>query len=134
MSEDSLTREIIGAAIEVHKNLGPGLLESAYRACLAYELRNRQFDVEEEYPVPLIYGDVKMACGYRADLLVDHRRIVEIKAKSAIHPVDKAQTLSHLRLLDLRFGLLINFHVPRLVDGINRIVNGYGPERFPRPK
>lgn len=129
MEINGLTRAIIGAAIEVHKRLGPGLLESAYRACLAYELRKRGFDVVEEEPVPVVYDDVKLECGFRADLLVNHLVVVELKAKSAIHPVDEAQTLSHLRLLNLRFGLLINFHEERLVDGVHRIVNGYGSER-----
>lgn len=126
MEINDLTKAIIGAAIEVHKRLGPGLLESAYRVCLAYELRKREFDVVEEKPVPVIYDKVKLECGFRADLLVNGLIVVELKAKTAIHPVDKAQTLSHLRLLNLRFGLLINFHEARLVDGVHRIVNGYG--------
>ena len=127
MSEvNQLTEAIIGAAIEVHKRLGPGLLESAYRICLAYELRKRGFEVVEEQPVPVIYDDVKLECGFRTDLVVNGQVVVELKAKSAIHPVDKAQVLSHLRLLNLRFGLLINFHVERVVDGVSRIVNGYG--------
>ena len=126
MEINDLTSGIIGGAIEVHKRLGPGLLESACRVCLAYELRKRGFDVVEEKPVPVIYDEVKLDCGFRADLLVNHLVVVEIKAKSGIHPVDKAQTLSHLWLLDLRFGLLINFHEERLVDGVSRIVNGYG--------
>ena len=120
------TEAIIGAAIEVHKRLGPGLLESAYRICLAYELRKRGFEVVEEQPVPVIYDDVKLECGFRTDLVVNGQVVVELKAKSAIHPVDKAQVLSHLRLLNLRFGLLINFHEERVVDGVSRIVNGYG--------
>ena len=127
MSElNQLTEAIIGAAVEVHKRLGPGLLESAYRICLAYELRKRGFGVVEEQPVPVVYDDVKLECGFRADLIVNGQVIVELKAKSTIHPVDKAQVLSHLRLLNLRFGLLINFHEERVVDGVNRIVNGYG--------
>jgi GxxExxY protein len=125
MEINDLTQAIIGAAIEVHRRLGPGLLESAYRACLAYELRKRGFEVQEERPVPLIYDEVKLDCGFRADLVVNQQVVVEIKAKSEIHPVDKAQTLSHLRLLGLRFGLLINFHEVKLVDGLHRIVNGY---------
>ena len=125
METNELTQAIIGAAIEVHKRLGPGLLESAYRACLAYELRKRGFEVQEEKPVPVIYDDVKLDCGFRADLLVNGQVVVELKAKSDIHPMDKAQTLSHLRLLGLRFGLLINFHEVKLVDGVHRIVNGY---------
>ena len=99
-----LTEAIIGAAIEVHKRLGPGLLESAYRICLAYELRKRGLEVVEEKPVPVIYDDVKLDCGFRADLVVKGQVVVELKAKSAIHPVDKAQVLSHLRLLNLRSG------------------------------
>lgn len=125
MTTNELTEAIIGAAIEVHKRLGPGLLESAYRTCLAYELRKRGFEVQEEKPVPVIYDDIKLECGFRADLLVGGQIVVELKAKSDIHPVDKAQTLSHLRLLGLRFGLLINFHEVKLVNGVHRIVNGY---------
>ncbi len=125
METNDLTGAVIGAAIEVHKRLGPGLLESAYQICLAYELRKRGFEVEEEKPVPVIYDDVKLECGFRADLLVNGQIVVELKAKSELHPVDKAQTLSHLRLLNRRFGLLINFHEVKLVDGVHRIVNGY---------
>ena len=126
METNELTKAIIGAAIEVHRRLGPGLLESAYHACLAYELRKRRFDVIEEQPVPVVYDDVKLECGFRADLVVDSRVVVELKAKTTVHPVDKAQTLSHLRLLGMRVGLLINFHEERLVDGVHRILNGYG--------
>lgn len=125
MNTNDLTSAIIGAAIEVHKRLGPGLLESAYRVCLAYELRKRGFEVIEEQPIPVVYDEVKLECGFRADLIVNGQVVVELKAKSAIHPVDKAQTLSHLRLMGLRFGLLINFHEVKLVDGVHRIVNGY---------
>jgi GxxExxY protein len=125
VSINDLTSAIIGAAIEVHRRLGPGLLESAYRVCLAYELRKRGFEVIEERPIPVVYDEVKLDCGFRADLIVNALVVVELKAKSAIHPVDKAQTLSHLRLLGLRVGLLINFHEVKLVDGVHRIVNGY---------
>jgi len=125
MSINDITQAIIGAAIEVHQRLGPGLLESAYRVCLAFELRKRGFEVDEEYPVPVVYDEVKLECGFRADLLVNRLVIVELKAKTALHPVDKAQTLSHLRLMKLSVGLLINFHEVKLVDGVNRIVNNY---------
>ncbi len=125
METNELTRTIIGAAIEVHRRLGPGLLETAYRKCLAYELRKRGFSVEEEKPVPVIYDELHMECGFRADLLVNGLVVIELKAKSTIHPIDEAQTLSHLRLLKLRVGLLINFHEVKLVDGVRRIVNGY---------
>jgi len=125
MDTNDLTHEIIGAAIEVHRRLGPGLLETVYRKCLAYELRKRAFEVLEEHPVPVVYDEVHQECGFRADLLVGQRVIVEVKAKSEIHPIDRVQTLSHMRLMNLRVGLLINFHVEKLVDGISRIINGY---------
>ena len=125
MEMNELTHGIIGAAIEVHRRLGPGLLETAYRKCLAYELRKRGFEVEEEKVVPVFYDEVYLECGFRADLLVSGLVVVEAKAKTALHPVDSAQTLSHLRLLNLRMGLLINFHEVKLVDGVKRIVNGY---------
>ncbi len=125
METNDLTHAIIASSIEVHRRLGPGLLETAYRKCLAYELRKRGFDVVEELPVPLIYDDVHQECGFRADLVVNNRVVVELKAKSAVHPIDKVQTLSHLRLMNVRIGLLINFHEVKLVDGVHRIVNGY---------
>jgi GxxExxY protein len=125
MQENELTHGIIGAAIEVHRRLGPGLLESAYRACLAYELRKRGFEVTEEQAIPVVYDDVKLECGFRADLIVNGRVVVELKAKSAIHPIDKAQVLSHLRLMNLRLGLLVNFHEVKLANGVSRIANGF---------
>lgn len=125
MQINDASHAVIGAAIEVHRRLGPGLLETAYRKCLAHELRKRGFEVEEEHPVPVVYDDVHLECGFRADLIINRLLIVELKAKSAIHPVDEAQVLSHLRLLKLRLGLLINFHEVKLVDGVRRIVNGY---------
>ncbi len=120
-----LTSQIIGAAIKVHRKLGPGLLESAYEACLAYELEQLGLHVQRQKAVPLIYGIVKLECGFRADLVVDGKVVVEIKCKEALHPVDQAQLLSHLRLLDIQVGLLINFHVVQLKDGIKRMVNHY---------
>lgn len=125
MSPSDTTAHIVGAAIKIHRRLGPGLLESAYKACLAYELEQLGFHVQREKPVPLIYNTVKLDCGFRADLIVNHEVVVEIKSKEAIHPVDQAQLLSYLRLLDLRVGLLINFHVAVLKDGITRMVNRY---------
>jgi GxxExxY protein len=109
----------------VHQRLGPGLLETAYRKCLAYELRKRGFEAMEEQPVPVVYDEVHLECGFRADLLVNRIVVVEVKAKAAIHPVDKAQTLSHLRLMNLQIGLLINFHEVKLVDGLHRIANNF---------
>jgi GxxExxY protein len=96
-----LTREIIGAAIKIHRELGPGLLESAYEACLAYELHKLGLKVERQKPVPLIYEQVKLECGFRTDLVVEGRVVVETKCKDGLHPVDEAQLLSHLRLLNI---------------------------------
>jgi len=120
-----ITSGIISAAITVHRALGPGLLESAYEACLARELQMRGFQVERQRPVPVFYGTIKLDCGFRADLVVNNTVVVELKCKEALDPVDEAQLLSHLRLLDLRIGLLINFHVVLLKNGIKRMVNNY---------
>ena len=120
-----LTQEIIGAAIKIHRKLGPGLLESAYEACMAHKLQNLGRRVERQKAVPLIYEDVKLDCGFRADLIVEGRVAVELKCKEALQPVDEAQLLSHLRLLNLPLGLLINFHVMVLKDGIRRLANNY---------
>jgi GxxExxY protein len=125
MEINALTYSVIAAAIEVHRRIGPGLLESAYRACLSYELRKRGFQVVEEQPVPVFYDEVYLECGFRADLIVNGRLVVELKAKSVIHPVDEAQVLSHLRLLKLQLGLLINFHEAKLTKGVRRIINGF---------
>jgi GxxExxY protein len=125
LSTHQLTDRIIGAAIKIHRRLGPGLLESAYETCLAYELRKQGLSVTQQKAVPLVYDGVKLECGFRADLLVENRIVVELKCKDQIHPVDEAQLLSHLRLLDLNVGLLINFHVVLLRDGIRRMVNNY---------
>jgi len=127
-SADWITQRIIGAAIKIHRKLGPGLLESAYEACLAYELGEMGLHAERQKAVPLIYDSVKLECGYRADLVVQGRVAVEIKCKDQLHPVDYAQLLSHLRLLGLQVGLLINFHVVLLKDGVKRIVNNYEEE------
>ena len=120
-----LTPEIITAAIKIHRKLGPGLLESAYEACLAHELGQAGMRVERQKAVPLIYDTVKLDCGFRADLVVESRVVVELKCKETLHPVDEAQLLSHLRLLNIHVGLLINFHVVLLKDGIRRMVNNY---------
>ena len=125
MLRADITSEIIGAAIKIHRRLGPGLLESAYEACLAYELEKLGFRVQRQKPVPLVYEMVKLECGFRADLVVDGKVVVEVKCKEALHPVDQAQLLSHLRLLDIQVGLLINFHVALLKHGIQRMVNNY---------
>lgn len=128
MPHTDITPRIIGAAIKVHRRLGPGLLESAYEACLAYELEKLGLRVHRQKAVPLVYEGVKLDCGFRADLVVDGQVVVEIKCKEAIHPVDQAQLLSYLRLLNLQVGLLINFHVVLLKDGIKRMANHYQEE------
>jgi GxxExxY protein len=131
---NSVTSQIIAAAIKVHRKLGPGVLESAYEACMAYELERSGLLAKRQKAVPLVYEQVKLDCGFRADLVVNNAVVVEIKCKEVLHPVDHAQLLSHLRLLDLRVGLLINFHVVLLKDGIKRIANHYrelsGEEEF----
>ena len=129
MHNGDLTPQVIGAAIKIHRKLGPGLLESAYGACLAYELGELGLSVERQKAVPLVYETVKLDCGFRADLVVEGKVVVELKCKEALHPVDEAQLLSYLRLLGIPVGLLINFHVVLLKDGIRRMVNNYREPR-----
>jgi len=119
---DDLTRDIIGAAIEVHKLLGPGLLESAYEECLAREFVLRGIRFERQKPAPVVYKDVKLECGYRMDFLVDGRVVVELKAVEALAPVHEAIVLTYLRLSGCRVGLLINFNVRLLTEGIRRFI------------
>ena len=118
---DTLTGDIIGAAIEVHRALGPGLLESAYEACLMYELRLRRLNVEHQKPLPIFYKDVILDCGYRLDIVVENQVIVEIKSVSGIAPIHEAQLLSYLKMSDYKRGLLINFNVTMLKDGLRRM-------------
>jgi GxxExxY protein len=120
-----LTPEVIGAAIKIHRKFGPGLLESAYEACLVHELQKIGLQVQRQKAVPLVYDAVKLECGFRADLVVENRLVVECKCKEVLHPIDEAQLLSHLRLLGLPVGLLIKFQVVLLKDGIRRMVNNY---------
>ncbi len=125
---NALTDKIIGGAIKVHRALGPGLLESAYRVCLDFELRDMGLIVEQEKPLCVIYRDVTLDAGYRIDLLVEECIIIETKSVDAIHPIHKAQLLSYLRLSNLRVGLLLNFNVEALTNGgIKRVLNGFGP-------
>jgi len=125
MTENEITERIIGCAIKVHKNLGPGLLESAYQECLFYELKNSGLTVEKEKPLPLIYEEVKLDCGYRLDLLVENKVIVEIKSVEALNEIHLAQILTYLKLNDSKIGLLINFNVLQLVKGVKRVINKY---------
>ena len=119
---NKLTEQIIGAAIEVHRHLGPGLLESAYEACLAYELERLGLKVEKQKPLPLIYKDIRLDQGYRIDLLVADQVVVELKVVDALTPVHEAQMLSYLKLSGCKLGLLINFDVKLLKDGICRFI------------
>jgi len=123
MNENDISYKIIGAAIELHKNIGPGLLESVYENALAYDLREIGFDVKQQYPMPFVYKEVKMDVGYRLDLLVDNKVVVEIKSIENLAPVHYAQTLTYLKLSGLKLGLLINFNSKFLKDNIHRIVN-----------
>ena len=120
---NDVTGSVVDGAMKVHTQLGPGLLESAYQACLAYELTKRGLDVQTQVAVPVIYDEVRIDCGYRVDLLVEGSVLVEIKAVSNLLPIHEAQLLSYLKLGGFRAGLLINFHVPRLKEGIKRMVN-----------
>jgi GxxExxY protein len=122
---NKITESIIGAAIEVHRAIGPGLLESAYEACLAFELVQRGLKVEQQKLLPVVYREVKLDCGYRLDLLVEEEVIVEIKAVDRLAPIHQAQLLSYLRLSGCKVGLLINFNVKVLKDGIRRVVNDF---------
>ena len=121
---NSINAEIIDAAIEVHRALGPGLLESAYSTCLAYELRQRGFLVETQVALPVVYKGIRLDAGYRLDMVVESSVIVETKAIAKLVPVHDAQLLTYLRLSDRRLGLILNFHESKLVDGLKRIVNG----------
>ncbi len=120
-----LTDQVIGAAIEVHRELGPGLLESAYEACLAYELRERGLKVEQQKQLSLKYKQVNLACGYRLDLLIEGRLIVELKTVEKLQPIHEAQLLSYLKLSGCKVGLLMNFNNKALKDGLKRFVNNY---------
>ncbi len=127
---DQLTEKIIGGAIYVHTKLGPGLLESAYEACLAHVLIKKGLCVEKQKQLPVVFDQLRLDCGYRIDLLVQKRIIVEVKAIESILPVHKAQLLSYLRLSNCKVGLLINFNVVSLRQGISRIVNGFPDKKL----
>jgi GxxExxY protein len=124
MSENEIAKEIVNAAYKVHTTLGPGLLESVYRAAMQYELRNQGLQVEIEYPIPVIYQGIRLEVGFRADLFVESKVIVELKSLETIHPIHKKQLLTYIRLADKRLGLLINFGALLIKDGISRVVNG----------
>ncbi|MCC7116891.1 MAG: GxxExxY protein [Anaerolineales bacterium] len=118
------TESIIGAAIEVHKHLGPGLLESAYEECLCHELSLRNIPFQRQVPLPVAYKGTKLDCGYRIDLLVNNEVVVELKSVDSILPIHEAQTLTYMRLGSWKVGLILNFNVPILVKGVKRLVLG----------
>lgn len=124
MTENELSNIIIGLSIEVHTALGPGLLESAYKECLYYKINKSGLFVEKEKAMPLIFEEVKLDCGYRIDLLVENKLVVELKSVECLNGIHLAQTLTYLKLGNYKLGLLINFNVLRLKDGIKRVVNG----------
>jgi GxxExxY protein len=119
----NITREIIAAAIEVHRVLGPGLLESAYSSCLRHELSARKLPFTSERGIPLVYKGINLDCAYRLDLLVKEVIVVEVKTVAAVLPIHQAQLLTYLRLADVPVGLVVNFEVERLVDGVKRVIN-----------
>jgi len=123
MTENELSRIIIGCAIEVHRQLGPGLLESAYQECLLYELKKSGLNVIKEKPMPIVYKEVKLNHGYRIDLLVENKVVIELKTVEALNDVHTAQVLTYLKLGNYKLGLLLNFHVSVLKNGIKRIIN-----------
>lgn len=122
MIENEFSKRVIGIAIEVHSALGPGLLESAYKECLFYKIKQQGLFVEKEKPMPLLFEEVKLDCGYRLDLLVEGKLVVEVKAVEALNNIHLAQVLTYLKIGQFKLGLLMNFNVPRLKDGIKRVI------------
>ncbi|MEZ4852959.1 GxxExxY protein [Flavobacterium sp.] len=124
ISEQEISKIVFDCALKVHKSLGPGLLESAYEECLFYELKKTNLIIEKQKPLPLIYEDVKLEVGYRVDIIIENKFIVEIKSVEAINDVHLAQLLTYLKLTDCKLGLLINFNVKLLKEGVKRVING----------
>jgi GxxExxY protein len=124
MTENEISKIVFECALKVHKNLGPGLLESAYEECLFYELKKSNLFVEKQKALPLIYEEVKLDVGYRIDLIVENKFIIEVKSVESLNEVYLAQVLTYLRLSNCKLGLLINFNVKLLKDGVRRIING----------
>jgi GxxExxY protein len=123
MTENEISRIVVNCALKVHRKLGPGLLESAYQECLMYELKNQGLVVEKEKPMPLVYDTVKLDIGYRMDLLINNKLIIEIKSVESLNDVHLAQILTYLKLSGCKLGLLINFNVALIKNGIKRVVN-----------
>lgn len=125
MKENELTEVVIGCAIKVHKVLGPGLLESAYEECLYYELSKTGLLIEKQKPLPLIYEQVRLECGYRSDIVIENKVVVEVKSVESLSDIHLAQVLTYLKLAKCKVGLLLNFNVLKLTDGLKRVVNNY---------
>jgi len=123
MDENEISKVIVNSALKIHKSLGPGLLESAYKECLFYEILKQGLVVKKEKALPLVFEEVKLECGYRVDIIVENKVIIEIKSVEALNDVHFAQTLTYLKLSKCKLGLLINFNVSFIRDGIRRIVN-----------
>ncbi len=126
MGEEEIITAILQESFKVHNAIGPGMLEAVYKTCLAYRLRQRGLYVECEKPIPVVYEEIRMDCGYRADVVVESKVVVEVKRVEGIADIHIAQTLTYLRFLNLRFGLVLNFNTVLMKDGIRRVVNGYG--------
>jgi GxxExxY protein len=123
VTENELSKIIIGESIILHKSLGPGLLESVYERCLVHRLIKANFFVEEQRPIPLIYDGIHLECGFRCDIVVEKKLIIEVKAVDVLNDIHRAQLITYLKLTGLKLGLLINFNVARLKDGLKRVVN-----------
>lgn len=124
MNENEIAKEVFGCALKVHKNLGPGLLESAYEECLFYEIQKRNLKCEKQKPMPLIYEGVQMDIGYRIDLMVENKFVIELKSVEVLSDVHLAQILTYLKLSNCKLGFLINFNTTLLKNGVKRVING----------
>ena len=123
MTENEISKQVVNAAFKIHQNLGPGLLESAYEECLFYELNKTGLYIQKQKPLPLIYEGIKLEIGYRVDILIENKVIVEVKAVEALNDIHFAQVLTYLKLSECKLGMLINFNVSLIKNGIKRIVN-----------
>lgn len=124
MTENEIAKKVIGIAIGIHTELGPGLLESAYKECLFYKIKKSGLKVTKEVSMPLIFEEVKLNCGYRIDLLIEDKLVIELKSVESLNDVHLAQTLTYMKLGDYKLGLLINFNVSLLKNGLKRVING----------
>ena len=124
MHENEISHRVIGLAIDIHRILGPGLLEKAYEECLYYKILKSGLAVEQQKPMPLVFEEVHLECGYRIDLLVENKVVIEVKSVEAIHPIFLSQTLTYMRLGGYKLGIIINFNVEQLKNGVKRVIHG----------